>query len=943
MSRSITPTPTPPQTITVSSTAGFNAGDLVYFNGSTGDYGTPPPAAAGSSVNVPATASTALLGGIIGSVGNNVGIYGGCATTGFAAILTNNNIVQVFFNASTNEPTFRVVDTTGTVVVAETSISATFLQSGNPNIAVAALTGGGFAVAWMNSAGGTVNRPTYAVYSNAGVVVAAVQQDLGGTNIGSAGSPIRIKATPGGGFIIAYWAATGTAINARGYSSVGVAAFGWVNLTGGATSNSMIGLAVRSDGSFLLSVVSTTSSLVYAIWSSVGVAIVGSTSLTTTNGTFGGGTDATCLSDGTTFVITYSIVLTALGDSVAFKFLPTGNVLGPEFYVPYANTKKTLGLYQYGLSTAALASNKFIITMISKVLPYYNLCYAVFDSTGVCLSGTSGTTSTAAVPVDMAQAYFQFSQNHVTALETPSGFITLYYTNINAAKNYGMISSTIDATTYNLVNVTPTTRSVGFVSGTPLAYAPSNSSPLAASFSIAPGGYTATETFGTLIKNPEIVSTTNTSNIATATLPDGRVLVAYSTVSNTGTLSVAVYSIAGVLTQTLTITTGDGFFGSFGLFTKISISALTSGKFVIAYPTASNVCSIKLYSSTFTQIGSTVTVPVPGGVVSGYIASVSGLTGDRYIVMYSGVTNQATYRVYDNTNTQLIGDTIINAAVDMKQLTVRGYSTGGFFVSGTLTTSIQHSATFANPTGNTFTQIAAFAAVTGTATLLSNARAIANTNGAVFMIYAGSATVAIPYGSAVNSIQTYGSSGSSGTLTSIDSSAVGVTGLGIVCFTGQITGVMQLYNGTFDTAVALSATLVKPYVASAASQNSMTPSYGYNVGIAYIDVNQKVNYMIVSAYAGPQKVTLISTDPSNALSIYPGTASGTVIQNTVFTGVALQTVPAGGAGLVQVNGTAQLGSTYPAGTTYQAFDHQSQGVPGVKGTITGRAITLQGT
>jgi len=46
MSRSITPAPTPPQTITVSSAAGFNAGDLVYFNGSTGDYGTPTPSAA---------------------------------------------------------------------------------------------------------------------------------------------------------------------------------------------------------------------------------------------------------------------------------------------------------------------------------------------------------------------------------------------------------------------------------------------------------------------------------------------------------------------------------------------------------------------------------------------------------------------------------------------------------------------------------------------------------------------------------------------------------------------------------------------------------------------------------------------------------------------------------------------------------------------------------
>ena len=942
MSRSITPEPTPSQTITVSSAAGFNAGDLVYFNGSTGDYGTPTPTTQ-TSVSVPASAPTALLGGISGSIGNNVGIYGGCATTGFAAILTDNNIVQVYVEPTNNYPSFRVVSTAGAIVVAETIISTTFVQSGTPCIAVTALTGGGFAVAWINNSGGTANRPCYAVYSNAGAVVSVPQQDLGGTNVSNQAYPIRIKATPSGGFIIAYYASTGTVINARGYAANGTAAFGWVNLTGGSPTEGVIGLAVRSDGSFLLSIVFSSSSLVYAIWSSVGAAVVGSTSLTTTNGTFTGITDAACLSDGTTFVITYALNLTAIGDSIAFKFLPTGNVLGPEFYIPYANTKKTVGLYKYGLSTATLAGNKFIITMIAKVSPYYNLCYAVFDSTGVCLSGTSGTTSTAAVPVDMAQAYFQFSQNYVTALETPSGFITLYYTNINAAKNYGMISSTINATTYALVNITPTTQVVGSVTGTPLAYAPSGSAPLSAAFSIAAGNYTATGTFGALIKNPEIVSTTSTGNIATATLPDGQVLVAYGTISNTGNLYVAVYSIAGVLTQTLTISTGNCYFAAQQSFSKISIGVLTSGKFVIAFATSNTTYEVKLYSSTFTQIGSTVTVACPGGVTSEYIATVSGLTGDRYIIAYSGTSNFANYQVYDNTNTQLVGATAITA-VDMRRLTVCAYSTGGFFVSGTLTsTGIQQSATYVNFSGNTFTLAANFSNVTGVGSLISNSRPIANTNGAVFMIYANSGTAFVVYGSAVNSATTYGSLGSLTGLTAIEGSAVGVTGFGTVCATGQASGVMQLSNN-FDTTVALNSTLVKPYVSASVSQNSMTPSYGYNVGIAYIDINQKVNYMIVSAYAGPQKVTLTSTDPSTAINIYPGTTSASpAIQNTVFTGVALQTVPAGGAGLVQVNGTAQLGSTYPSTTTYRAFDHQSQGVPGVKGTIVGRAITLQGT
>jgi len=113
--------------------------------------------------------------------------------------------------------------------------------------------------------------------------------------------------------------------------------------------------------------------------------------------------------------------------------------------------------------------------------------------------------------------------------------------------------------------------------------------------------------------------------------------------------------------------------------------------------------------------------------------------------------------------------------------------------------------------------------------------------------------------------------------------------------------------------------------------------------MAFIDTTQTLRYAIVCGTSMPVPIALTSANPSNPIAIYPGATSATpAIQNTIFAGVALQTVPPGGAGLVQVNGTAQLGSTYPAGTTYRAFDHQSQGVPGVKGTITGRTITLQG-
>jgi hypothetical protein len=937
MSRVITPAPTPPQTITVSSTAGFNAGDLVYFNGSTGDYGTPPPSAAGSSVSVPITGPVPLLGGLVGANSSDVGIYGASATKNFAAVLTNGNIVQAFINASTNYPSFRIVDTAGTVVVAETVISTTFTQSGNPNITVAALTGGGFVVVWNNSAGGTPNRPCYAVYTNTGTVTTSAVQDTGAASDFSNSWPVRVVATPSGGFILSGFS-TGVAY-ARGYGATGTAAFAWVTLSAAAASQET-GLAVRSNGDFLLVGNVSLTSYRYAIWSSTGTVVVAATTFADVAGTFSvGASDATCLSDGTTFVLAYGVYVSSVY-TFAFRFIPTGNVLGSEFYIPTANTYKTAGLYPFVLSIAALSGNKFILINSANLPQNYSISYSIFDSTGACLSGTSGTTSTAAVPIYIPQAFFSFSGNYITALETPSGFISLYYTNRNSNKNYSMQVATVNATTYALVNVTSSNQVVGSASGTPLAYAPSGSNPLGAAFTIAAGGYAAAGVFGTVVKTPEIVNSAAANAVATTTLPNGQVLVAYILLS-TGVVNVAVYSVAGVLTQTLSIGT-DGLSSGIQEYSRVSISALTSGKFVIAYANSSgSQCFVKLYSSAFTQIGSTVTVSTPG-TGGGYIASVSGLTNDRYIIGYSGSSGYPTYAIYDNTNTLLVGPTVITSTA-YQYMTVCGYSSGGFLISG-VTAGAQQTAQYGNPLGNTFTNTVAFAIVTGGTLPPQNNRAVANTNGVVFLNYSNGTTTTKVYSSnlAVNNGGGGGEPALGGLATN-NGTAVGVTGTGVPVLTVQVSGVMQLVNDV-DTQVALSASLFQPYVSSPYSQNCMTPSYGPNVGIAYIDVNQKVNYAIVCGSTVPSSVTVLSTSPSNPVPIYPvATSASPAVQKTVFTGVALQTVPAGGAGLVQVSGTAQLGSTYPSTTTYQAFDHQSQGVPGVKGTIVGRAITLQGT
>jgi hypothetical protein len=497
--------------------------------------------------------------------------------------------------------------------------------------------------------------------------------------------------------------------------------------------------------------------------------------------------------------------------------------------------------------------------------------------------------------------------------------------------------STVNATTYALVNVTPSTQSLGSAIAAPTAYARSGSSPLGASFNVAPATYAVSTAFGTVIKSPEIVDAANAIDLSMTTLPDGRVLIGYQ--DSSLNVKVAVYSVTGVLTQTLTIASGTGY-GTLQIYSKVCISALTSGKFVISYPTGATTAAVKLYSSTFTQIGSTVSITGLSAVNLGYFPVVSGITNDRYVIVYPITSNNPNYAIYDNTNTLLTGPTSISGS-DFKNLTVCGFSNGGFLVSGRITTGAQQTAMYSNPSGNTFTQTVAMATM-GITTTPQNARAVANTNGVVF----------VPYGVASTDVQAYcaalSTSASAGGMQPIisslptqDNTAVGVTGSGVPVLAGVISGTIRL-NNIVDSQLTLS-TAFAPFISSAHSQICMTPSYAGNVGLAYIDTSQKINYSIVCVSAIPLNTAVTSTDSSTPVPIYPTTTSvSPAIQNTIFAGVALQTVPAGGAGLVQVSGPAQLNSNYPAGTTYRAFDHQSQGVPGVKGTITGRAITLQG-
>ena len=184
-----------PGYITVPTTTGFNQGDLVYAKN--GDYASIPNGVfpyAPFDADIAAPIYSTGSGGW-GSIEN---INGG-SKCNYADKLTNGNTVDVYFIKSgtgTGRPAFRIVGPTGSIVVAETEMSTVFVSTGASSIGVCALSGGGFAAFWINSAGGAgAGYPNYAIYSNTGVVVTATTQDTG-AGAGSTANPISGVALP---------------------------------------------------------------------------------------------------------------------------------------------------------------------------------------------------------------------------------------------------------------------------------------------------------------------------------------------------------------------------------------------------------------------------------------------------------------------------------------------------------------------------------------------------------------------------------------------------------------------------------------------------------------------------------------------------------------------------------------------------------------------------
>lgn len=943
-------TQNPSNALVVQTATGFNQGDMVYFRGDTSNYVSTAGLTATGNGNFNATESTGLMssgaGGMVQPVFGatdgfiNPTLMGGSRQT-FAAVLTNGNIVQVY-RTDNNFVNFQIVTAAGAVVVPVTTVSSTFTESG-ANPGVVALTGGGFVVFWINSAGGTPNRPCYAIYSNTGAVVTAAVNDTSiGAAIGNA-TPIRGTALQNGGFALAT-ADSGNNVRFRAFNATGVGAYAWTQYTTATASQALFGVSIasRSDNSIIIVFRSSLSVIRYSIRNTSGAIIVDTT--ISTAGTNARATGVATLADGTTFVIGYN---TGTPQTNCVRLLPISNTLGAEIQVPAGNYLSSVNDNAFANtfhSLLGLASGNFVYAFTDYTLA---IQFVVFNSSGVPISGTNTLGAVPRIIPSSRNTYY----NCVALLEY-GGNINFYWTPVNDnSLPFNQYWARVNTTTFNPVFVNSSSQVVGSVSaplGAPVvSSAAPNSLPFFAANTenVALTGALPTSVTAP-IPTPVVAATCR--SIATATLPNGKVLIAYHRISGE-TVFVNRYSISMVLEQTISIGT------AFATNNYVKIAALPNGGFAVGYFTTSSTYTVATYNSSAVFLGSSNVLNVSNGAIVGM--GLAGLTNNRTVLAYrpTGATTTVDFSVFDGTTGAIIANgTATSLANTINSIAAAADNAGGFFiasadsVAGTIDTIA-----FTCSSGATYTNNGSFA--TGSGSASHNATAFFTPGGN--FVYSGQRSSVFDLSAYnVSNASVAGSSNMGVGVGTNSTFAANVTGNGSVAaavvnggnynlfaFTGGISAQLNLTTNVASSSVSSAAYtfLPNPIIC-------MTPGQGYNVIIAWLDASNSPVFINVNMFPFRTTANIVAgvSTTNAALPIFPNTSPTTpAVNNAVLTGVAGTTATAGGSGVVLTRGNTQLNTSYSNSTVAQNFDHQSPngtGMPGVKGYIVGRNVNLQG-
>lgn len=959
MARSITSTDANGATFeTVGSTGGFSAGDLVYY-GTTG-YGKI------SASSLPST-TTSTLTKSFPSLPTNGTSGGYFAPTNFnglgfnkaVVLLSNGNAVAAYGNPVDGYPYFVIYNpTTRAIVVGPTVISTTFVMSGASattgiNIGVSAFSGGNFVVYWANNTGGSGLSVNYATYTNAGVVVVAVTQDTTNPAVNSTLGCMRGVTLDNGGFVLSF--GNGNNVYVRAYNAAGVGQFAWVTLStfttiAAAGANPSWGLAARSDNTYLLTGQSTTAGTYnYTIYNYTGTAVVAPTTFLVTGGTSNGKLDCATLSDGTTFVIAYAGETATSTQSWNFRFLPTGNVLSSPFFLQGNFNSSTPNATTSYVRVWPLSSNRFLITGADA---NGMGAYAVFNSSGTPLLGTNGSIGTASNTRSFGSFYAVSCQ--VLGVIESGGNAEVYVVSRSSINSSSTNFFRISLTTYDMVSTSTTSGALSIpVATTPSSgYAGANSTPSKASFALSNGVYPYAPKLSTVAAAtaagvyPTPVSVLNSINsFDMCVLSNGNICVIACVGSAMSAYIYNPITLALISSASINSITGGNNQSADAGTSSVRVTPLSNGSFCVANGTSGTNMRLTVLTSAFVQQGSTVNITTQtmtfGSQPTNF--ALCTISNDRVVVVYQTGAATLTYAVYSSTLAPVVAATVAATDGTAVQCNSVCASPNGFTVGTARSTANNYSFyIFHEYSANVFSQPTFATGSTAGAGTSWHTFSVANNNGVVWVPNRVSATNATLYG--MYSVSMVGAITATGTAISATTVGCGITASGApyIIFQDTTNFTTGIFSGSTTGVTSLTG-WTAPTTRSGVSQIRSVPLYGNMVLVAYlVDTNTALAFGTLQINGNPDSAVFTTADATNGVPIYPlaTTTVSPAVTNTTFAGVAVTDCAAGGTGVIQTTGTTNLNSTYPT-TTAQTFDYTGQAAPGVKGTISGRSISMR--
>ena len=946
--------------VEVGTNTGFNAGDLVYFNNN--DYKSPAgfTAPGTASFNITKTVPSGAFSGYTKSVfvASEVQTVGSSGSSGskFAAVLTNGNIVQVYGARSTGNPYFRVVDTSGTVVVAATSIGTSGANTTrNNSIGCCALTGGGFAVYGTTTAG----TMWTAIYSNTGSVVQSINVDS--TNNGFASSGISGVALSTGGFAVVIISRTSPyPVYYRAWGATGTAAYNWQTSGNAYTSiYNNAGIAARNDGTFAFTYISAAAAVNFVRVSAAGTNA--STSVTVGNNTAAAYCcDLTCLSDGQTYVMSYAGYTTTYTSYYipTFRIIPSSNTVGSEFYIPGNNLN--WGPVSPYVGQVAAVGTGFVLGFSDAT---QMLQYAFFDSTGTCLSGTN--SNGVAPKLVYGSNFTPTSQGaYAQFIEIGSNVLIYWAASSPSASTtiFNQQSAKINKTTYELVPYGNTvSATVGTTSAAVSGVGYANTTPTKIAYSAATTAAVVGTSPVAYVTQPSGITTSTCDTVNCCTLVNGNIVVVTRTTA--GLYYFYIYTPAGALVTSayIGLSSSTGYSYAYGIYA----SGLQSGNFVVMYYTTSSNFAIDVYSSSGSLLAQSLSNTTSGfnyGIGGGVAALADG---DRFVTVFPSSSNYPSYRVFSYASSAITAVTSITNLVASSHynLAVAADDCGGFAVT-----------TYYPAAGSQYYYVIYPNGASSYTVNYSTGfgpnyyyyyRQMTYSGGVYFMAAPSSSTssYAYFYNASVGEIYTQGYftlSGNSNNTADRATIGLGKTSAGSWATIGYGTSATSQPNFT-----GLHGEIGwgnSSYTYSAPSTNKLYDSSltfygneqgnsavacqatGNNAFFAWLNSSQIPVFAIVNMDPSYVATTLTAgVSASSGSPIYGNATSVSgAISNTTFAGVAANTAAAGGTGQLIVNGVAQLNSNYSTSTPAQSFDYTGLPAPGVKGSSVGRIVNLQG-